>query len=60
MARPIVVTGPGTNEFLFHRMEAREQLGRLFEFELDLLSKDREIKFDDVLGQVVTVELDVG
>jgi type VI secretion system secreted protein VgrG len=61
MARPIVVTGPqGHETFLFHRMEAREQLGRLFEFELELLTEDREIKFDDMLGQVLTVELAVG
>ena len=61
MERPTVVTGPkGKDVFLFHRMEAREKLGRLFEFEIDLLTEDREIKFDDMLGQVLTVELDLG
>ena len=60
MDRSMVVTGPGGKDvFLFHRMEAREQLGRLFEVEVDLLSTNAEIKFDDMLGQVLTVELTV-
>src|SRR5581483_3669240 len=59
MDRPIVVTLDGT-DFLFHRMEAREQLGRLFEFELDLLSEKGDVDFDGVIGKLVTVTLDIG
>jgi type VI secretion system secreted protein VgrG len=45
---------------LFHRMRAREELGRLSEYELDLLSSDRAINLDAVLGKTVTVKLELG
>ncbi len=45
---------------LFHRMRAREELGRLSEYELDLLSSDRAINLDGVLGKTVTVKLELG
>jgi type VI secretion system secreted protein VgrG len=38
-------------------MRGSEELGRLFEFELDLLSEDRELDPDDLLGQNMTVRL---
>jgi type VI secretion system secreted protein VgrG len=38
-------------------MKAREELGRLFEYELDLLSSDGAINLDEVLGKTVTVKL---
>jgi type VI secretion system secreted protein VgrG len=60
MPRPTVVTAPKGLKLLFHRMEAREQLGRPFEFVLDLLSEDDEIKFDAILGERVTVTLEIG
>src|SRR6185295_2233213 len=60
MPRPTVVTAPKGLKLLFHRMEAREELGRPFEFELDLLSEDGEIKFDAILGERVTVKLEIG
>jgi type VI secretion system secreted protein VgrG len=57
-ARPAeIITPLGDDVLLFNRMTATEQLGRLFEFELDLLSKDPDIKFEDILGQNVTVRL---
>jgi type VI secretion system secreted protein VgrG len=57
-ARPVEVTTPlGDDVLLFHRMTASEQLGRLFEFELDLLSDEPDIGFDGILGQNVTVRL---
>ena len=53
--RPIVVTTPlGKDVLLFHSMRASEQLGRLFQFDLDLLSEDPEIKLQDILAQNVT------
>ena len=58
--REVEVSSPlGEGALLFHRMTAREELGRLFEYELDLLSKDEQIKFKDVLGQPLTVHLDL-
>ena len=59
--RPVAVSSPlGADVLLFRRMTAVEELGRLFTFELDLLSEDQNIKFADVLGKVLTVELDYG
>lgn len=45
---------------LFHRMQAREELGRLSEYELELLSTDRAVNLDAVLGKSVTVKLELG
>ena len=54
--RRFAVTTPlGEDVLLFHSMSASEQLGRLFQFDLDLLSEDPEIKLKDILGQSVTV-----
>jgi len=44
---------------LFHRMQANEGLGQLFEYKLDLLSSDVSVNLDDVLGKSVTVNLEV-
>ena len=54
--RRFAVTTPlGEDVLLFHSMSASEELGRLFELDLDLLSEDPEIKLKDILGQSVTV-----
>ena len=54
-----IFTPLGDDVLLFHRMTATEALGRLFQFELDLLSKDPNIKFEDLLGQNVAVRLEL-
>lgn len=55
--RLVAVSGPlGKDALLFHHMTAREELGRLFQFDLELLS-DEWIKFEDVVGQTLTVEM---
>ncbi len=54
-----IFTPLGDDVLLFHRMSATEALGRLFQFDLDLLSKDPNIKFEDLLGQSVTVRLEL-
>ena len=41
---------------LFHRMTANENLGGLFSFDLDLLSANPEINFQEMLGQSMTVQ----
>ncbi len=41
---------------LFHRMTANEKLGELFKFDLDLLSANPEINFQEMLGQSMTVQ----
>ena len=54
--RPIAVTSPlGDDVLLFHSMNVSEQLGRLFQFDLDLLSTDPEIKLQDILAQNMTI-----
>jgi type VI secretion system secreted protein VgrG len=59
-ARQISVTTPlGEDVLLFHRMTATEELGRMFRFDLDLLSRDPNIRFDKILGQNITIRLDL-
>ncbi len=56
--RQIAVSSPlGEDVLLLHRMTGNEQLGRLFEFQLDLLSTDEQIAIEDVLAQNLTVSL---
>ncbi len=49
----------GPDVLLILRMQAREELGRLFEFTVDLLSEDEAIVHDDLLGTAMTVEMDL-
>lgn len=53
-----VISPLDEDALLFRRMYTREDLGRLFEFELDLLSTDPNIAFEDVLGQGLAVEIE--
>ncbi|WP_342113457.1 type VI secretion system Vgr family protein [Pseudoduganella sp. OTU4001] len=54
-----IVTPLGDDVLLFHRMHAQEELSRLSEFELDLLSAQGDIDIDKILGKNVTVNLEV-
>lgn len=47
----------GTDALLLHRFEGREELGRVFAFELDLLSEHRDVPFDKALGRPISVRL---
>jgi type VI secretion system secreted protein VgrG len=44
---------------LFHRMHARDEISRLSEYEIDLLSKQADIDLDKILAQKVTVKLEL-
>ena len=58
MARAMEITTPlGPEVLLFHGMHAREELSRVSEFQLDLLSLKHDIRLDDILGKNVTVTL---
>jgi len=58
MPRVMEITTPlGDDVLLFHGMSAREELNRLFEYKLDLLSKKNDIPIDDILGKNVTIKL---
>ena len=52
-----IVTPLGEDVLLFHTMSAREEMSRLFEYQLDLLSTRDDINLDDILGKNVTVKL---
>ena len=52
-----ITTPLGDDVLLFHGMHAREELGRLSEYQLDLLSPTGDINLDDILGKNVTVKL---
>ncbi len=58
--RPIEFTTPlGPDVLLVRSFSVNEQLGRLFQIDLDLVSTDENINFDDVLGQNATVRVDL-
>lgn len=49
----------GEDVLLLAAMSGREQLGRPFEFQLELVSEDTQIQFEDIIGQNVTVRLEL-
>ena len=58
--RKVEIESPlGKDVLLLRRMTVTEELGRLFEFQIDLLSENPNIKFDDILGQKITARLDM-
>ncbi|MCK7582592.1 MAG: type VI secretion system tip protein VgrG [Chromatiales bacterium] len=54
-----IMTPLGADVLLFHRMRAREEMGRLFEYEIDLLSKKGDVDLDKILAKSVTVKLEL-
>ena len=44
---------------LLQSFSGHEDISRLFEFDLHLLSEDYEINFDEIIGQNVTIRLDL-
>lgn len=54
-----VKTALNTDVLLFGAMETIDQLGRLSEYRVKLLSADSNLKIADVLGKTMTVELDL-
>jgi type VI secretion system secreted protein VgrG len=61
MARVMEIATPlGADVLLFHGMHAREELSRLSEFQINLLSERNDITVDDILGKNVTVKVETG
>jgi type VI secretion system secreted protein VgrG len=59
-SRIATVSSPlGPNELLLRSMVASERLSAPFEFQLDLLSEDDNIKADEILGHMMTVRLEL-
>ena len=52
-----IVTPLGEDVLLFHSMNAREEMNRLFEYHVDLLSAKDDINLDEILGKNVTIKL---
>ena len=60
MPRPMEITTPFDGDtLLFHRMRAREELSRVSEYHLELLSEEVDLNSDDILGQNVTVTVEL-
>ena len=58
MPRVMEITTPlGDDVLLFHGMHAQEEISRVPEFQLDLLSTNGEISVDAILGKNVTVKV---
>jgi type VI secretion system secreted protein VgrG len=59
MARAITVSSPlGPDKFIVRRLTGTEELGRLFEFQLELYSEDHAVQATDLLGQGLTVTVE--
>jgi type VI secretion system secreted protein VgrG len=54
-----IETPLGEDVLLLQRFSGREAMSQLFEFDLDLLSENHEIDFDDIIGQNVTIRMDL-
>jgi type VI secretion system secreted protein VgrG len=55
--RQMAIATPGDDKLLLVAMHGTETLGRLFHFELDLMSEGAPIDFKTILGQNVTVRV---
>src|SRR5688500_10511672 len=61
LARAAVVKSPlGEGALLLRSMAGVEELGRPFRYVLELLTTDGDLDFGAVLGQTMTVELELG
>jgi type VI secretion system secreted protein VgrG len=58
-AGKVRVTGTGANDFLVRHFSASEGLGLLFTYELNLVTSQRQVKMDDLVGQNWTVTVDL-
>jgi len=54
-----ISTPLGPDALLLAGFKGREELGRLFAFELDLLSNDASLAFDEIVGKPVTLRVDL-
>ena len=58
---PIKLATPlGDDVLKLASMTGHEQMGRLFEYDLRLISDRHDISFDEIVGQTITVKVDVG
>src|SRR5262245_17100098 len=59
MPQAITVSGPlPAGKLVFQSLKGREELGRPFEFRVELLSEDQAVELDQVLGKYRTFTLE--
>ncbi len=57
-SREVAITTPlGADVLVLQNLHAREEFSHLFQFDLELLSEDPAVRFEDIIGQDVTVRL---
>lgn len=49
----------GPDKLLLRSLSAQETISQLFRFQLDLVSEDDSIKFDSIVGQPVTLQMEI-
>ena len=54
-----IETPLGQDALILRSFHGREEISKLFAFELDLVSEEATIKYDDIVGQVVTVRVNL-
>ncbi len=54
-----IITPLGVDVLLIHSFTFHEQLGQMFSLELEVLSTDIAIEFEDLLGQNITARMDM-
>lgn len=57
MRRAMEIVTPLGEDVLFHSLHGREELGRLSEFEIELLSLKKDIDLNAILGAPITVRV---
>ncbi len=58
-SQPVRVKTPFAEDLLFSRMTGSEELGRLYQYELELVSPKADLALDDLLGKDLTIEMDL-
>ena len=59
MAHKITISSEHDSELLFVRMSAAEQLGKLFSYQVQVLSKDVDVDLRKLLGKSMTVKMEL-
>ena len=60
MARMLeIMTKLGADTFVVQRFSGREELGRMFDYRVELLSERSDIKAEDLLGSNATVAMEM-
>jgi type VI secretion system secreted protein VgrG len=57
--RGLKIDSPLGGDLICRSFNGQDKLGRLFDYRLDLLSLNTEIQFDDIVGQRVTVSMEL-